>query len=291
MSLMNSFFDLDLVGYSKALHRTAEAGTVSSSRPQQYWPNESGASVVQPPEQAGLSMTVSGLDKSFKARKVLNSIDLGIEAGQFVAIVGKSGCGKSTFLRLLSQLDQPTAGSIDFEIPPESALAQTRIMFQDARLLPWKTVKENILLGLPKTRGADVDELLDRVGLGDRANDWPLTLSGGQRQRVALARALIHSPKLLILDEPLGALDALTRLEMQRLISKLWTDLGFTAVLVTHDVSEAVALADRVIVIEDGKNVMDIDIDLARPREQGSAGFAHYERSLLERLLGKSELV
>jgi sulfonate transport system ATP-binding protein len=158
-------------------------------------------------------------------------------------------------------------------------------MFQDARLLPWKRVKDNITLGL---RGADALGVLRQVGLADRALDWPARLSGGQRQRVALARALIHDPQLLLLDEPLGALDALTRIGMQGLIETLWRERRFTALLVTHDVQEAVALADRVVLIEDGRIALDLRIDLPRPRERGSAAFAALEARILDRVLRRA---
>jgi sulfonate transport system ATP-binding protein len=160
-------------------------------------------------------------------------------------------------------------------------------MFQDARLLPWKHVAANIGLGLTgsdapaRARGA-----LSQVGLADRAHDWPSVLSGGQRQRVALARALVHTPRLLLLDEPLGALDALTRIEMQQLIETLWREQGFTAMLVTHDVQEAVALADRVLLIEDGRLTLDERIRLPRPRSRGNAAFAAVEDRVLRRVLG-----
>jgi len=140
---------------------------------------------------------------------------------------------------------------------------------------------------LPPERRADALKVLAQVGLEDRANDWPARLSGGQRQRVSLARALVHNPRLLLLDEPLGALDALTRVEMQRLIEDLWLANGFTALLVTHDVQEAVALADRVILIEDGRIALDETIALARPRSQGDATFAALEKRILDRVLQK----
>jgi sulfonate transport system ATP-binding protein len=160
------------------------------------------------------------------------------------------------------------------------------MMFQDARLLPWKSVLDNIALGLT---GRDAREracqALAQVGLPDRAGDWPAKLSGGQRQRVALARALVHTPRLLLLDEPLGALDALTRIEMQQLIEDLWRRHGFTAVLVTHDVSEAVALADRVILIDEHRVTLDQTVPLPRPRSRGNAAFAALEDQVLQRVL------
>jgi sulfonate transport system ATP-binding protein len=164
-----------------------------------------------------------------------------------------------------------------------------RVMFQDARLLPWKKVLDNVALGLPSrfpgSQRAQAAEVLAQVGLAERAGEWPSRLSGGQRQRVALARALVHRPRLLLLDEPLGALDALTRIDMQNLIEGLWQRLGFTAVLVTHDVAEAVALADRVVLIEEGRIALDARIDLPRPRHRGSPAFARLEEAILNRVM------
>ncbi len=228
----------------------------------------------------GQRVALDGLGKAFGERQVLHGVDLRVEAGEFVAVIGRSGCGKSTLLRLLAGLDLPSAGSLDAGDP-----SATRFMFQEARLLPWARAVDNVALGLD---GADAREralkALAQVGLADRANEWPARLSGGQRQRVALARALVHAPRLLLLDEPLGALDALTRIDMQRLIESLWTRHGFTALLVTHDVAEAVALADRVLLIEDGRLALDLRIDLPRPRRRDAA-FAALEQRLLDRVL------
>ena len=229
----------------------------------------------------GAALKLRGLEKSFGERRVLRDIDLDIRPGQFVAIVGRSGCGKSTLLRLLASLDQASGGSVQIDGQREDI----RMMFQDSRLLPWKRVIDNVTLGLAPTHRRHALDVLDRVGLGDRARDWPSRLSGGQRQRIALARALVHSPRLLLLDEPLGALDALTRIEMQQLIESLWLEQGFTAILVTHDVQEAVALADRVLLIEDGAIALDLDIRLARPRERASTGFSTCEARILSRVL------
>jgi len=195
--------------------------------------------------------------------------------------VGRSGCGKSTLLRLVAELESADRGTLTFgdgKTPPE-----TRIMFQDSRLLPWKRVLDNVALGLPKKD--DALQALRQVGLEERAGEWPAVLSGGQRQRVALARALVHDPELLLLDEPLGALDALTRIEMQQLIETLWQKRGFTALLVTHDVQEAIALADRVVLIEDGRITLDERIPLARPRARGNATFAQLEERILAHVL------
>lgn len=236
----------------------------------------------------GVSLTLHGLSKRYGEREVLRNAELSIAPGQFVAIVGRSGCGKSTLLRLVAGLEKASTGSIAVGDKPLSGLSiDTRIMFQDARLLPWKRVIDNVALGLPQSQRAAAAEVLDRVGLADRENDWPARLSGGQRQRISLARALVHNPRLLLLDEPLGALDALTRIEMHRLIESLWQTSGFTALLVTHDVQEAVALADRVILIEDGRIALDETIALARPRSHGDAAFAALEKRILDRVLQK----
>ncbi|KAF1052113.1 MAG: Aliphatic sulfonates import ATP-binding protein SsuB [Burkholderia gladioli] len=169
-------------------------------------------------------------------------------------------CGKSTLLRLIAGLEKPTDGTL-LKRSETGETLDTRIMYQDARLLPWKTVLQNVMLGLGRRSREDARAVLNEVGLLERANDWPAQLSGGQRQRVALARALVHRPQLLLLDEPLGALDALdalTRIEMHALIERLWRWHRFTALLVTHDVQEeAVALGDRILLIESGKIALD----------------------------------
>ena len=245
----------------------------------------------QPPRlRQGIPLAINGLQKAFGQRLVLRDINLHIPAGQFVAIVGRSGCGKSTLMRLLAGLDQPTAGQLlAGSAPLQEAREDTRLMFQEARLLPWKKVIDNVGLGLKGDWRPKALKALEEVGLAERANEWPAALSGGQKQRVALARALIHQPRLLLLDEPLGALDALTRIEMHRLIEGLWQASGFTALLVTHDVQEAVALADRVILIEDGRIALDEVINLPRPRSHGDAGFAALEKRILDRVLQRPQ--
>ena len=241
----------------------------------------------QPPRLLkGIPLAVRKLRKAFGMREVLKGIDLHIPAGQFVAVVGRSGCGKSTLLRLLAGLDDASGGELLAGSAPLSAAREdTRLMFQEARLLPWKKIIDNVGLGLKGDWRAKALQALDAVGLAERANEWPAALSGGQKQRVALARALIHQPRLLLLDEPLGALDALTRIEMQQLIENLWQKHGFTVLLVTHDVSEAVAIADRVILIEDGEIGLDLQVDLPRPRVRGSHRLASLEAEVLNRVL------
>ena len=239
----------------------------------------------------GVHVELRHLSKRYGAREVLRDNELTIDPGEFVAIVGRSGCGKSTLLRLIAGLEPASGGELLLSGQNVNGLHDdTRIMFQDARLLPWKRVVDNVALGLPKSVKKDAEAVLGQVGLGDRLVDWPAKLSGGQRQRVSLARALVHRPQLLLLDEPLGALDALTRIEMHELIEGLWKRHGFTALLVTHDVQEAVALADRVILIEDGAIAMDERVPLARPRSRGDASFAAIEKRILDRVLQLPDL-
>jgi len=234
----------------------------------------------------GTPLLLNGVTKRYGENTILNALDLHIPAGQFVAVVGRSGGGKSTLLRLLAGLEAPNGGELLAGNTPLAELQDdTRMMFQDARLLPWKTVIDNVGLGLKGHWRDAARQALASVGLENRAGEWPAALSGGQKQRVALARALIHRPGLLLLDEPLGALDALTRIEMQDLIESLWQEHGFTVLLVTHDVSEAVAMADRVLLIEDGKIGLDVTVDIARPRRLGSVRLAELESEVLNRVM------
>ena len=238
------------------------------------------------PKRIGVDLKIIGLSKSFGSIDVLQKLDLEIARGEFVAIVGRSGCGKSTLLRLLAGLDAPSDGRILLDNQPLRGLnPNARVMFQDSRLLPWRRVLDNVALGLTRQGHAKGTWALEQVGLADRSAAWITQLSGGQRQRVALARALVSQPRLLLLDEPLGALDALTRLEMQQLIQTLWQEQQFTAILVTHDVEEAVYLADRVILLKDGNVDLDLQISLSRPRNPGSAEFAELKTRILERIL------
>ncbi|MFC4778791.1 ABC transporter ATP-binding protein [Paenibacillus sp. GCM10023252] len=237
----------------------------------------------------GLSVALDGVAKSYGSSAVLHNLHLSVTEGEFIAIIGRSGCGKSTLLRTTAGLEPPSQGTISLGGTPVKGIQpEARVMFQDARLLPWLTVLDNVIIGIqgvsPQQARETAADTLRLVGLEDKARQWPTVLSGGQRQRVALARALVSQPQLLLLDEPLGALDALTRIEMQRLIEQLWEQRGFTALLVTHDVSEAVALADRVILLENGQITLDMTITLARPRQKDNS-FSYYEKYLLDRLL------
>ena len=231
------------------------------------------------------AVELDGVGKRFGAKVVLDRIHLEIPAGELLAIVGRSGCGKSTLLRLMVGLESADEGSIRIAgVPLRGPNRQARLMFQDAALLPWQTVLDNVALAAVRSvdRRERAGRALQLVGLEQRANDWPAILSGGQRQRVALARALASKASVLLLDEPLGALDALTRLEMQTLIEELWLREQFTAVLVTHDVEEAAALADRVLVMEEGRIIAEARTDLPRPRNRNSFEFL----ALREKLLG-----
>ncbi|MGM3307127.1 ATP-binding cassette domain-containing protein [Anabaena sp. WFMT] len=247
-------------------------------------------------EVKGMQLNLKGLKKSFGNKTVLQGIDLEIQPGEFVAIVGRSGCGKSTMLRLVAGLDAPSDGNVllNGKYNEQRINPTIRMMFQDARLLPWQRVLTNVELGLLGSNSKvyakqTALQVLREVGLEDRALEWPSVLSGGQRQRVALARALASKPSLLLLDEPLGALDALTRIEMQQLLERLWQEQGFTALLITHDVEEAVVLADRVILLENGQISMNLKIDLPRPRARGDAKFAKTVERILDRVMGKEK--
>lgn len=228
-------------------------------------------------------------------RQVLRDIDLTIRSGEIVALLGASGCGKSTLLRLISGLDKPTRGSIEIDGTPVNGIdLRCAVGFQEPRLLPWRTIAHNVALGLPhSTRGRDgarrVADLLELVGLGSSSSLLPRQVSGGMAQRVSLARALAREPGVLVLDEPFGALDALTRLQMQDLLLEIQAAEPSTIVLVTHDVDEALYLADRVVLIGNdpqspgsGSGIRSItDVPGARPRDRGDAHLAHLRAELL----------
>lgn len=243
---------------------------------------------INPNAVLGAEILIEQLHKFYGSVQVLKDLDLHIQPGEFLAIVGRSGCGKSTLLRLIADLEQPSYGEIKFKsarhIREGITSDDIRVMFQDPRLLPWRTIEQNVQLGLTKEQQNNASQLLKKVGLEEKGGLWPSQLSGGQRQRTALARALSHKPRILLLDEPLGALDALTRLDMQNLIEKLWTEQGFTAILVTHDVSEAVQLADRIILLDKGLIAKEFKIDLPRPRQKG-IDFANLEQQVLNAVL------
>ena len=233
-------------------------------------------------------LKLSNISKAFDNKEVLRKLDLQVNMGDFVAVVGRSGCGKSTLLRIIAGLEQISSGNLTVngqELNGRNKSA--KIMFQDGRLLPWKKVYDNVGIGLKlDSQKQQILKILEQVGLSDRSQAWPSELSGGQQQRVALARALIHEPQLLLLDEPLGALDALTRIEMHELIENLWREKQLTAILVTHDVEEAVALANRVILIEDGEIVLDLPNRLPYPRQRDNPIFSKLVSQILNKILG-----
>ena len=226
----------------------------------------------------GRSVHARGLTRRFGSRAVLDSLDLDIAPGEFVALLGRSGSGKTTLLRALAGLDRVSEGLL------EAPLA-TATVFQEPRLMPWKRAWQNIALGLrvPDARKRALAALAE-VELADFADAWPATLSGGQAQRVALARALAREPKLLLLDEPFGALDALTRISMHRLVKTLWRTHKPAVLLVTHDVDEAALLADRVLVLSEGRIAHQETIGLIAPRSVDQPEFRALRRRLLSSL-------
>ncbi|MEU1980799.1 ABC transporter ATP-binding protein [Nocardia sp. NPDC019395] len=223
---------------------------------------------------------VRALRRGFGERIVLRGVDLDIARGEFVALLGRSGSGKSTLLRALGELDQGVAGDGDLTVPHERA-----VVFQDSRLLPWLEVLDNVTLGLNGAGAADRGrEALAEVGLAGREKAWPRELSGGEQQRVALARSLVREPSLLLADEPFGALDALTRIRMHRLLEDLCARHRPAVLLVTHDVDEAVLLADRVLVLDDGRIAVDLVVEQPRPRRHGDPALIRYREQLLAAL-------
>jgi sulfonate transport system ATP-binding protein len=219
------------------------------------------------------------LSKRFGDNTILDKLDLDIRAGEFVALLGRSGSGKTTLLRALAGLDRISSGTLDV---PHARAA----VFQEPRLMPWKRAWRNVTLGLKIDRPRErARAALAEVGLAHRENAWPSTLSGGEAQRVALARALVREPQLLLLDEPFAALDALTRIRMHQLILSLWRQHRPSVLLVTHDVDEAVLLADRVLVLEQGRIAADIAITQQRPRSAEAPQFQKVRAQLLQ-LLG-----
>jgi sulfonate transport system ATP-binding protein len=222
---------------------------------------------------------VAGLTRRFGQNTVLDRLDLDIAPGGFVALLGRSGSGKTTLLRTLAGLD-PAPDDATLHLP-----RPTTIVFQEPRLMPWKAVWRNVVLGL--TGGdlrARAEKALREVELGHRVDAWPSTLSGGEAQRVALARALVRAPRLLLLDEPFAALDALTRMRMHGLVTALWRAHAPATLLVTHDVDEAILLADRAVVLADGRIADDVAVDLPRPRDHAHPAFAPLRRRLLAAL-------
>ncbi len=219
-----------------------------------------------------------GVCRAFDGRMVLRSVDLDIAPGEFVALLGRSGEGKSTLLRALAGLDREVSGDL-------SVSGTVAVAFQDPRLLPWKKVLANLCLGLRVDDPASVArKALEEVGLGARQDAWPMTLSGGEAQRASLARALVREPDLLLLDEPFCALDALTRLAMHDLVLTLWERHRPAVLMVTHDVDEALALADRVLVLRGGRVAYESPVSAARPRDRDDRALVDLRNQLLAEL-------
>ncbi|MDT7747242.1 MAG: sulfonate transport system ATP-binding protein [Pseudonocardiales bacterium] len=224
------------------------------------------------------AVSIRGLSKVFGDRAVIDGLDLDIRPGEFVALLGRSGCGKSTLLRILAGLDSEIDGLAT--VPRRRAVA-----FQAPRLMPWKRVWHNVVLGLPgRPDRALAQRYLDEVGLAAKTTVWPKTLSGGEAQRVSLARALVREPELLLLDEPFGALDALTRVKAQQLVADLWARHRCAVLLVTHDVEEALLLADRVLVMDGGVIAHEVTVALPRPRPIDHPTLVRLRTELLGRL-------
>jgi len=231
-----------------------------------------------PQTEPDAAVSVRHLSRSFGGPAILDDLSFSIAPGEFVALLGRSGSGKSTLLRTLAGLDPAPAETLS--VPPARA-----VVFQEPRLLPWKRVWKNVALGLriPDAKARALQALAE-VELSHRVEAWPLTLSGGEAQRAALARALVREPKLLLLDEPFASLDALTRLRMQALVGRLWQTHKPAVLLVTHDVDEALLLADRVLVLIEGKIGIDLRVPLDRPRHHADPGFSLLRTKLLASL-------
>jgi ABC-type nitrate/sulfonate/bicarbonate transport system ATPase subunit len=247
----------------------------------------------------GSSLHLREVTKSFPAlnepgaqRLVLDAITLSLNAGELVALIGPSGCGKSTLLRLIAGLDLPDSGELLIGSEPiKDPSAERGLVFQDPNLFPWLTVRRNIEAGLVargllEQKRVEVDEFMHLVGLEGFADAYPHHLSGGMAQRVALARALINHPKVLLLDEPLGALDAFTRMRMQDEVLRLWQARRTTSLLVTHDIDEAIYMSDRIVMMTPRPGTIDrvIPVSLDRPRDRSSAGFLQLRTEILELL-------
>ncbi|KRD42715.1 sulfonate ABC transporter ATP-binding protein [Oerskovia sp. Root918] len=227
-------------------------------------------------DPAAPTVRVQDVTKSYGDRTILEDFSLTLRPGEFVALLGASGSGKTTLLRILAGLEEHDTGTVE-------APAERTVVFQEPRLVASKRVGSNVILGQRSTRDrrAAASAALAEVGLGGREAAWPTTLSGGEAQRVALARALVRNPRLLLLDEPFAALDALTRIRMQALVAELCHEHQPAVLLVTHDVDEAILLADRVAVLQDGKVGVELEVPFDRPRRRGVPGFGDFRRRLL----------
>ena len=245
-----------------------------------------------------VTLELKGVSKSFakvetdEVTHALNNIDLTMQSGEFISLVGPSGCGKSTILRLVAGLIKPTKGTLTVDGEKIEGPAPSRgMVFQKPTLFPWLTVYDNIAFSLKrqkKYKGNEqkVEYMLDAIGLGKFRDDYPGQLSGGMAQRVALVRSLINEPDILLLDEPLGALDAFTRMSMQDEILKIWQEKGQLAIMVTHDVDEAIYMGTRCIVMDahPGRVLADIKIDEPYPRDRSSEAFVKYRNDILNKL-------
>jgi ABC-type nitrate/sulfonate/bicarbonate transport system ATPase subunit len=240
-----------------------------------------------------VGLEIQGLTKTFNTDRLevtaLENVNLRIERGQFVSIVGASGCGKTTLLRIIAGLESDFCGSIDLEGQPvKGPSSEKGVVFQEHRLLPWLTIEENVGFGLVYRPAAERKSLVERylrlVGLTQFAKAYPNQLSGGMAQRAAIARSLVNRPKILLLDEPLGALDAMTRMYMQNELEKIWLEEGTTMVMVTHDVEEAIYLSDVVVLMScrPGRVKKSIPINLPRPRRRDHPDFVGIKQELLE---------
>jgi ABC-type nitrate/sulfonate/bicarbonate transport system ATPase subunit len=231
-------------------------------------------------------------DASGLPTEALYGVSLAIRQGEFLSLIGPSGCGKTTLLRLIAGLDSPQSGDLLIEGEPITKPSHERgYVFQQAALFPWKTVEENIAVGLRarhiyREKKHLVSEYIDLVGLNGFAKSYPHGLSGGMVQRAAIARALINEPKVLLLDEPLGALDAFTRIELQNIIRRIWLTTGTTILLVTHDVDEAIYLSDRIVIMtaRSGQIAETVDVNISADRDRNHDGFVSLRRRVLEKL-------
>ena len=243
-----------------------------------------------------IEVRVSGMSKRYRTGdrtvQALDGVDFRVEPGSFVVVVGYSGCGKTTLFRHIAGLERPDTGTAFFvDLRARARVARPRLgmMFQEPRLLPWLTIRENLLLALRRAGLDDheraVAEALAQVGMQGFAQAYPGQLSGGMAQRAALARALCRRPDLLLMDEPFGALDALTRLQLQVELARIWTERPMTVLCITHDIGEAVTLADRVLVMAEGRIVDDKPVPLARPRRPGQPRFEALRGDILDFIL------
>ncbi len=241
-------------------------------------------------------LSIKDLNKDFsiqgETRHVLDHIDLDIRTGEFLVIVGHSGCGKSTLLKIIAGLEHPTSGTVMLDGKPVTGPAPDRTMiFQEHRLFPWMSIRDNVEFGLrgrsDSERAQISSRLLKTVDLEEFADAYPAQLSGGMSQRAAIARALATNPEILLLDEPFGALDAFTKMELQEELLRIHAEQGGTMAMVTHDIEEAVYLADRIVVMSSrpGRIEEVVDVQLGRPRDRGSADFAWYKKRVYDHFI------